>query len=108
MAKGDRKFAPLFKVVLIDAWAEGDDGWTWGETYELFSFRTTSLNLKRAFLQRIRCFLYKGVKTCYGVVGRHSLGRGWYYCTDDWDVMEVRSRADNRPWYACIRETPSH
>lgn len=108
MAKGDRKFAPLFKVVLIDAWAEGDGGWTWNETHELFSFRTTSLNLKRAFLQRLRSFLDKGVKTISGVVDRYPLGRGWYYCTDDWDVMEVRNRSNDRPWYACIRETPSH
>jgi hypothetical protein len=106
MAKGDRKFAPLFKVVLIDG-TEGSDGWTWNETHELFSFRTPSLNLKRNFLQRLRCFLDKGVETVSGVVERNPLGRGWYYCTDG-DVMEVRSKADDRPWYACIRVTPSH
>lgn len=108
MAKCDRKFAPLFSVWQIDAWAEPDGGWTWNDKCRLFEFRSDSLDLKHAFLSRLRHYLSKGIKTPSGVVERNPLGRGWYYCTDDWDIMELKSRADDRPWYACIRETPSH
>ena len=104
MAKGDRKFAPLFKVVQIDAWAEGEDDWVWNQTFDMFEFRSSSLDLKRMFLSRLRHYLSKGVK----VTGSCPLGKGWYYCTDYWDMLEVRSKADNRPWFACIRITPSN
>lgn len=108
MAKGDRKYAPLFEVRQIDAAPEGEDGWTWNQSFKLFEFRSSSLDLKRMFLSRLRHYLSKGVKTPSGIVDRHPLGRGWYYCTDDWDIMEVKSKADHRPWFACIRVTPSH
>lgn len=108
MSKGERKFAPLFRVVLVDAWAEGEDSWSWNDTMTLFEFRTEALNVKRTFLSRLRHFLKYRVYTATGLHEKHDLGRGWYYCTDDWDIMEVCSRSDHRPWYACIRITPSH
>lgn len=100
--KGDRKFAPLFKVVGIDALAEGDDCWTWNDSCELFQFRTESLDIKRVFLWRLRKFLGAS-----GMREHVNLGRGWYYVTDDWHVMELRKRCNDEPVYACIRITPS-
>lgn len=103
--KGDRKFAPLFSVWQIDAWAEGEGGWTWNDKYRLFEFRTNSLDVKRVFLKRLRRHL-ADVKTPSGVVQHFNLGRGWYYVTDDWSIMELCRRKDHCPIYACIRETP--
>ena len=100
-------FAPLFSVWQVDAWAEGDVGWTWNDKFKLFEFRTRSLNLKREFPARLRYFLanHKG-PAC--VKDYFDLGRGWYYVDGDWDLLEIRSKSDGRPWFACIRETPSH
>ena len=104
MSKGERKFAPLFTVVWIDAWAEGEDGWTWNDTGKMFQFRTNALNLKRAFTSRLRRHLDNMNPLMYGST---RLGRGWYYVTDDWNIMELCRRSDGCPMYACIRETPS-
>ena len=103
--KGDRKFAPLFSVWMIDACQEGEGVWTWNDKYRLFEFRTNSLDVKRVFLKRLRRHL-ADVKTPSGVVQHFNLGRGWYYVTDDWDIMELCRRKDHCPIYACIRETP--
>lgn len=108
MAKGDRKFAPLFRVVSIDAWSEGEYGWSWNNEYPLFEFRSDALDVKRTFLRRLRKFLSDGVPTISGLKDYVDLGRGWYYVTDDWEIMELRRRSDDCPCYACIRDTPSH
>jgi len=104
--KNDKKFEPLFSVVSIDAWADGDGGWTWNESHRLFQFRSDAEDIKRMFLNRLRKFLHDGIPTVSGIRQHVDLGKGWYYVTDDWDVMEIRSRKDHCPWYACIRETP--
>lgn len=104
--KGDRKFAPLFEVVAIDAWAEGEREWTWNNKYLLFKFRSDALDVKRTFLRRLRKFLGNGVPTISGIREYIDLGRGWYYVTDDWNIIEVRRRSDDCPFYACIRITP--
>ena len=101
---GDRKYAPKFRVVSIDAWADGD-GWTWNESHTLFTFRSTASDLKRIFLSRLRTFLANGVPTIGGLRQYVDLGKGWYYVDDDWDLMELRTRKDHKPCYACIRET---
>lgn len=105
--KGDRKFAPLFEVVQIDAWAEGEDGWTWNNQYKLFQFRTESLDVKRVFLRRLRNFLAEGVPTISGIREYADLGRGWYYVDGDWSMLELKKRCNDEPVYACIRLTPS-
>ena len=105
--KGDLKFAPKFKVVSIDAWAD-EDGWTWNESHTLFTFRSSAGDLKRTFLARLRTFLANGVQTIGGLPQHIDLGKGWFYVDDDWNIMELRARKDHRPFYACIRETPSH
>ena len=102
MAKGDRKFAPLFSVWSVDAWPDDERGWVWNEKFKLFEFRTSSLNLKHAFLARLRHYLDKGVRK----TGLNPLGKGWYYVEEDWDFTVINSRSDHRPWFACIRETP--
>ena len=98
--KGDRKFAPLFEVRWIDAWADGEGGWEWNESRKLFEFRSEALNLKRTFTNRLRTFIRKSP------FFKGELGRGWYYVTNDWDVMELCRRCDGCPFYACIRITP--
>ena len=105
--KGDRKFAPKFKVVSIDAWAD-DVGWTWNDSHMLFTFRSSASDLKRTFLARLRTFLANGVPTIGGLCQHIDLGRGWFYVDDNLDIMELRARKDHRPFYACIRETQSH
>lgn len=105
MSKGDRKFAPLFSVWQIDAWAEGEDGWTWNDKYKLFEFRTNALDIKRAFLCRLRKHIRNVVK--HGGLSQGSdLGRGWYYVDGDWDILELKKRCNHEPVYACIRESP--
>ena len=106
--KGDIMFAPLFSVWQIDAWAEPGGGWSWNDKYKLFDFRTRSLNLKREFTARLRHFLstYKNPVTMRHEP--HELGKGWFYVTDDWDILELCRKCDHQPWYACIRESPSH
>lgn len=96
--KGDRKYAPLFSVWAIDAWAEGEGGWTWNEKHKMFEFRSDALDIRGAFLRRLRKFLRN--------VHYSDLGRGWYYVTDDWDILELRKKCNDEPVYACIRETP--
>ena len=98
--KGDLKFAPLFSVWQIDAWAEGEDGWTWNDKFKLFEFRTNSLDVKRVFLRRLRNYAEQVDKYC-------GLGKGWYYVEGDWDILELKKRCNHEPVYACIRETPS-
>ena len=104
--KGDRKYAPLFSVWAIDAWAEGGDGWTWNEKHKMFEFRSDALDIKGAFLRRLRKFLRNGVPTVSGLLHYSDLGRGWYYVTDDWYAMELKKKCNDEPVYACIRETP--
>lgn len=105
--KGDIMFAPLFSVWQIDAWPEGEDSWTWNDKFKLFEFRSRSLHMKREFPARLRYFLanHKGPA---GTKDYFNLGIGWYYVDGDWDILEIRSKHDDRPWFACIRETPSH
>ena len=103
--KGDRKFAPLFSVVCIDAWADGEDGWTWNESRRLFSFRSNSSDMRRTFVARLRHYLRTKLRSATGNLRPVELGRGWYTVTDDWDVMELCNKSDGCPIYACIRET---
>lgn len=105
--KGDRKFAPLFEVIQIDACAEGEDEWTWNNQYKLFQFRTESLDVKRVFLRRLRKFLAEGVATISGIREYADLGIGWYYVDGDWNMLELKKRCNDEPVYACIRLTPS-
>ena len=106
--KGDRKFAPLFEVVSIDAWAEGEDGWTWNQKFPMFQFRSNASDLKRAFVTRLRRYLKEKMRNWAGQPAHIELGRGWYYITDDWDIMELKKRCNDEPMYACMRLTPSH
>lgn len=103
--KGDRKFAPLFSVWQIDALAGSEGGWMWNDKCRLFKFRTNSLDVKRVFLKRLRRHI-ADAKTPSGVVQHFNLGRGWYYVTDGWNIIELCRRKDHCPIYACIRETP--
>lgn len=107
--KGDHKFAPLFSVWQIDAWAEGESGWVWNDKFKLFEFRTTSLNVKQEFLRRLRYYLEKSASERVDPVHGfgNGMGRGWYCCTGDWHVLEVCRKTDGCPCFACIRETPS-
>ena len=100
--KGDRKFAPLFGVWWIDALPEGDNGWVWNDTHKLFEFRTESMNVKRAFLSRLRKFMADPKFLPAG----SGLGRGWYYVSENDNVLELRKKASDEPVVACIRASP--
>lgn len=103
--KGDIMFAPLFSVWQIDAWADGESGWTWNDKFRLFEFRTNASDIRRVFVRRLREFLANGVNV-FGYCQHVDLGKGWYYVTDDWHCIELKKRCNGEPVYACIRETP--
>lgn len=106
MAKGDRKYAPLFRVEVIDPVYDVSEGWTYENAYEMFQFRSDARDMKRAFLSRLRHFLKtKGEPTVVGCMKRN-LGRGWYYVDEDWECLELCRRSDHCPIYACRRITP--
>jgi hypothetical protein len=46
--------------------------------------------------------------SCATLQDYYDLGKGWYYVNDEWDYLEICRKADGCPYYACIRETPSH
>lgn len=104
MSRGDRKFAPLFSVWWIDAWAEGEDGWTWNDKHKLFEFRSDAKDIKRVFLKKLRAHLANGVPTIAGYKQHIDLGRGWYYVDEGWYCLELRKKCNDEPKYACIRE----
>ena len=103
--KGDRKFAPLFSVFAIYAWADGDGVWVWNESRRLFSFRSNSSNMRRTFVSRLRSYLANGFDPITGRRKPIILGRGWFKVTDELDVMELCNKSDGCPVYACIQET---
>ena len=106
MSKSKRPMAS-FCVWQIDAWPEGDGGWTWNDKFSLFSFKSRAGNIKKAFARRLRQYLEKGGPKNFRTSGWYhysGLGRGWYYLSEDDYCVELRRRGTHEPVYACIFE----
>ena len=105
--KGDRKFAPWYSVWAIDAWADGENGWTWNDKARMFDFRTNAIDIKRTFLARLRKHLENPRNRGMGIHGGSGLGTGWYSVRwEDDHILELCRKCDVMPVYAAIRETP--
>ena len=85
----------LWRLVEIDAWADGEGGWTWNDAFTLKRFRSGADDLKGLLLRVLR-----------DVRGR-SLPRGVFRVDDsDWDIIEIQRRDDGCPIWAMMRVTP--
>ena len=89
-------FDTLWELRKIDAWADGEEGWTWNDSFVLKRFRSDADDLKGLFLRVLA-----------DIRGR-PLPRGVFRVDDsDWDILEVQRRRDGCPVYAMMRLTPS-
>ena len=85
----------LWELREVDAWADGEGGWTWIYSSVLKRFRSESVNLKGLFLRVLA-----------DVRGR-PLPRGVFRVDDsDWNILEVQRRRDGYPVWAMMRLTP--
>lgn len=79
----------VYEVREVDAWADGDQGWTYNTSYNIGSFASVSDNVSRAarkFLANNGIKFIKGkTKTVY-----------------DGSIYEIVSRKDYQPLYAII------
>jgi hypothetical protein len=80
-----------FEVRSVEAWAEGEGGWTWNASCRLFDFRTGAKDVRRAFLGALR---RHGIRFRRGRVRVETLDGGYTY--------EVQARKDGEPLYAAI------
>ena len=86
---------PLWELREIDAWADGEGGWTWNDSFVLKRFRSDADDLKGLFLRVLA-----------DVRGR-PLPRGVFRVDDsDWNILEVQRRQDGCPVWAMMRLTP--
>ena len=86
----------LWELREVDAWADGEGGWTWNDSFVFKRFRSDADDLKRLFLRVLA-----------DVHGR-PLPRAVFRVDDsDWDILEVQRRRDGCPVYAMVRLTPS-
>ena len=85
----------LWELREIDAWADGEGGWTWNDSFVLKRFRSDADDLKGLFLRVLA-----------DVRGR-PLPRGVFRVDDsDWNILEVQRRRDGCPVWAMMRLTP--
>ena len=82
----------LWELREIDAWADGDGGWTWNDTFLLKRFRSDADDLKGLFLRVL------------ADVNGKPLPRGVFRVDDsDWNILEAQRRKDGCPVWAMIR-----
>lgn len=94
--KKERLSSVECEVRSVEAWAEGEDSWSWNSSCFMFKFKTRAADIKRAFLKKLRCNLLSN---------GGNLGRGWYR-VECWDgsLYELVNRKDGCPMFACIVE----
>lgn len=86
----------LWELQEIEAWEDGEGGWTWKYSSVLKRFRSDADDLKGLFLRVLA-----------DVRGR-PLPRGVFRVDDsNWDILEVQRRRDGCPVWAMMRLTPS-
>lgn len=77
-----------YEIRQIDAWNEGDNCWTWNESFRICKFLSAADNMKRAFLRKL-----------------HTLGIAFSVPVKvvyDGDIWEVQRRDNDEPIFACI------
>ena len=85
----------LWELREIDAWMDGEGGWTWNDSFVLKRFRSDADDLKGLFLRVLA-----------DVRGR-PLARGVFRVDDsNWDILEIQQRKTGMPVYAMMRLTP--
>ena len=85
----------LYELREIDAWDDGEGGWTWNDSFVLKRFRSDADDLKGLFL-----------RVMADVRGR-PLPRGVFRVDDsDWYILEIQQRKTGMPVYAMVRLTP--
>ena len=77
-----------YEIREIDAWADGEDGWTWNTSYKVGTISTAG-DPGRAMMRMLN---KKGV-VCK---------RGACYISYDGDIYELRRRGTHEPYYAAI------
>lgn len=91
----DDSFDTLWELREIDAWDDGEGGWTWNDSFVLKRFRSDADDLKGLFLRVLA-----------DVRGR-PLPKGVFRVDDsDWDILEIQQRKTGMPVYAMMRLTP--
>ena len=86
----------LWELREVDAWADGEGGWTWNDSFVLKRFRSDADDLKGLFLRVLA-----------DVRGR-PLPRGVFRVDDsDWNSLEIQQRKTGMLVSAMVRLTPS-
>jgi len=82
-----------FELWEIDAWADGEGGWTWNDKFRLGQpFTSATDDLKGLFRRKLK-----------EVRGR-PLPNGVFRIDDsDWNILEVKRRKDDCPVWAMMR-----
>ena len=78
-----------FEIRQIDAWADGEEGWTWNTSYHLGDFSTQAKNEKRACIRALNKLGY-------------ALKRGRCTIDYDGDIYEIQDRKTHEPLFAFI------
>lgn len=78
-----------YEIRQIDAWSEGENGWTWNESIHVGEYRTAAKDEKRAFLNALHRL---------GVVCK----RGACVVDYDGDIYELQNRKTHEPLFAAI------
>ena len=85
----------LWELREVDAWADGEGGWTWNDSSVLKRFRSDADDLKGLFLRVL------------ADVRGHPLPKGVFRVDDsDWNILEIRQRKTGMPVWAMMRLTP--
>ena len=77
-----------YEIRQIDAWNDGDNCWTWNESFHICKFLSSADNMKRAFLRKL-----------------HNLGIAFSVPVKvvyDGSIWEVQRRDNDEPIFACI------
>ena len=77
-----------YEIRQIDAWNEGDNYWTWNESFHICNFSSSANNISRAFMRKI-----------------HALGIAFSVPVKvvfDGDIWEVQRRDNDMPIFALI------
>lgn len=86
------KIPMTFEIRQIDAWADGEGGWTWNESWHIADFSTQAKNEKRA---------------CIHALNKHGISfkRGRFIIDYDGSIYEVQDRKTHEPIFAFIPKT---
>lgn len=76
-----------YEIRQIDAWNDGS--WFWNESWHIGEFKTASQNVNQPFMKTLKKL---------GI----SFKKGAVYIAYDGDILEVRNRKTDEPYFAAI------